>query len=571
VMTSPSSEPRNDRRPVRLTGRDLALFTLALIVAGATSVWLGQDLNFDLVWYHYYNGYALVAGRLDQDIAPVGWHTYLNPTVDALYYLGMNNRPPRLFGFLLGAVHGLNFPLLYLLGLSVLGGADPHHLRRRALLAALVGSVGPSALSLLGSTMGNNLLSIPVLGGLLALLWPLRDGRSPLEVSPWPRGRLLGAGALCGAATGLKLTALSAFLSLVLTLMIFAVATRPVRRLARSAAWLGAGGALGFLATGGYWSWALFARFGNPVFPFANQIFRSPFFEPEFYRDTRWAASGVWDYLRPPLDIALGRMERLQEIGGRDIRFLLLFAALAACALVAVTRWRRGSAVGRATTSERFVVLFWLIGYGVWATTFYYYRYMTTLEMLAPLVLFVLLRFLVPRRALTAILVCVSLVVVASVRVDSWGRGGWQDDWFGIDLPRLARRPGSLVLLAGGPIAFAIPSFPIDARFAHLTGIQSKGGTALIDRMIAEAIEAHDGPLLIMATFRVDADAQDPEHRRPRWVYNPEQDARPLVAPFGLSLTNRCAEIPTRRGRLYLCELERSSSPPRSADGSASR
>jgi hypothetical protein len=282
-------------------------------------------------------------------------------------------------------------------------------------------------------------------------------------------------------------------------------------------------------------------------------------------------ATSLWDYLRPPFDIALGQIERLQEIGGRDARFLLLFAALCACVVVVLARRWRGRAAKLVTVPERFVVLFWVVGYIVWAVAFYYYRYMTTLEMLAPLVLFVLLRVLVPGRALSVVLLCVSVAIGVSVRTGSWGRGGWQDDWFGVELAPLAQQPRSLVLLAGGPLAFAIPSFPPDARFAHLTGIQSKGGTALIDRMIAEAIETREGPLLVMATFRVDADAQDPEHRRPRWVYDPEQDAGPLVAPFSLSLTNRCAQIPTRRRRLYICELDRSSSPLRSSAGSASR
>ena len=75
------------------------------------------------------------------------------------------------------------------------------------------------------------------------------------------------------------------------------------------------------MAANGLWSIWLFERFGYPLFPFANQIFRSPFFAFEFLRDTRWIARDAWDYLRPPLDLALGRTERLQEIGARDARW----------------------------------------------------------------------------------------------------------------------------------------------------------------------------------------------------------------------------------------------------------
>lgn len=34
------------------------------------------------------------------------------------------------------------------------------------------------------------------------------------------------------------------------------------------------------LLTSGYWSWVLVRRFGNPVFPLANGLFRSEFFAP---------------------------------------------------------------------------------------------------------------------------------------------------------------------------------------------------------------------------------------------------------------------------------------------------
>ena len=112
-------------------------------------------------------------------------------------------------------------------------------------------------------------------------------------------------------------------------------------------------------------------------------------------------------------------------------------------------------------------------------------------------------------------------------------------------------------LMTGGPISFALPYFPADARFAHLTAIRDKGGTELFDRAMAEAIASHQGPLLLLSSFRVDSHAQDPATRRPRWVYNAEEDAGPVARRFGLRLTDRCEDMRTRRGPLYLCEVEK--------------
>ena len=92
---------------------------------------------------------------------------------------------------------------------------------------------------------------------------------------------------------------------------------RAFRGQLRALATLFVGGLLGFMAANGAWALRLWERFGNPIFPLANQLFRSPYFEPVFSRDYRFVARDPWDYLRPPLDIALGRMDRFQEIGAR--------------------------------------------------------------------------------------------------------------------------------------------------------------------------------------------------------------------------------------------------------------
>ncbi len=358
--TSDDAEPAG-RCALRLARVDATLIALVLILSGAGSVWLGQDLNFDLLSYHYYNGYAFVEGRLDRDIAPTGWHTYISPAMDALSYVGMVALPPRVFGFLFGALHGLNVALVYLLALALLTPGKPRQVRFLAGLAALVSAVGPNAASELGTTMGNNLVSIPVLGALLALLWPLRDGRSPLAAGSWTHARLLAAATLCGVASGLRLTAAVDHLALCLVALLFTARERSIRTFLTAASVLGVGSLLGFLAVNGLWSARLLERFGNPLFPFANQVFRSGYFEPEFLRDTRWVAREAWDYLRPPLDIALGRMERLQEIGARDARYLVLVVVAIAVVVLALARRLRGSAVVRAGSPESFVLAYFFL------------------------------------------------------------------------------------------------------------------------------------------------------------------------------------------------------------------
>ena len=86
--------------PTSRSDLSFLLLTIGIIlISGALSLFLGQDLNFDLQNYHFYNGFAFLSSRLDTDIAPAGLQTYFNPFVDVFHYLGMTSLPPRFFGF----------------------------------------------------------------------------------------------------------------------------------------------------------------------------------------------------------------------------------------------------------------------------------------------------------------------------------------------------------------------------------------------------------------------------------------------------------------------------------------
>ena len=92
---------------------------------------------------------------------PAALGTFLNPTLDSFHYLGIAHLPPRLFGFLLGALQGLNPALVFLLARRLLDrGPGSGTL---AVLVGVLAATGPTAHSLLGTTMGDTTASIPFL------------------------------------------------------------------------------------------------------------------------------------------------------------------------------------------------------------------------------------------------------------------------------------------------------------------------------------------------------------------------------------------------------------------------
>ena len=94
----------------------------ATILFGLISVWMGQDIGWDVKNYHLYNGYAFLRGRLDVDVQPAQLQSYFNPLLDAAVYITIEALPPIVVGFILGAIHGLNFVLIYRIAQSAFFG-----------------------------------------------------------------------------------------------------------------------------------------------------------------------------------------------------------------------------------------------------------------------------------------------------------------------------------------------------------------------------------------------------------------------------------------------------------------
>ena len=511
----------------------MALLLAGLVLAlGGLSLWLGQDVNFDLLNYHYYDGYAFLHGRTFEDVAPAGSQSFQPPLVHSFHYLGIAHLPPRLFGFLLGAIHGLNLPLVFGLGLLVLSRADGAGATALALLAAVVGSVGPAAVSLLGTTFGDNLVSIPAL---LALMLALSS--SGESSAPRAARLALTAGVLAGVATGLKLTMAAYHLGLFAgAALLWWGGPAAAKRLS----WLGLGSVVGFVPTGGFWDLVLWRRFGNPVFPFANGLFRSEYQSLDNFRDARFMLHTPYDLVRPLVDLALGRSERLAEIWMRDPRFLLLLVA----GVVFVVLRSAGRA-GRAAPEplarrEAAFVAWWLASYLAWALAFYTYRYAALLEFTAPVLLFVLLRRCVAARQQLPAAALAALLIVATTHADSWGRRPWQTPWLGLPVPAAGMQPGSLFLMVGQPSGFAIPSFRADARFVHLTAVERFRAPSKWLPLVERAVRDHRGPILLLSNFEFSRS---------------ECEAR--AAALGLVTTSRCEPIRNGALRFRLCELER--------------
>src|SRR5215470_11643374 len=164
----------------------------------------GKDLNWDVLNYHFYNGYALLTGRLDQDLAPAQVQTFFNPLMDLPLYLAIVHLPPVLVGAVYGFVQGLSGVAVWLVGRATLPIEDRRRREWIALGLAFLGGLGTINVGELGGGMGDNLVCIPVLFSMAILLQLRRRFETgPIVVLV---GWAVVAGAISGAGAGLKIT-----------------------------------------------------------------------------------------------------------------------------------------------------------------------------------------------------------------------------------------------------------------------------------------------------------------------------------------------------------------------------
>src|SRR5580698_810824 len=173
------------------------------LIYGVYSVMQGADSNWDIRNYHLYNAFALLHGKIAIDLAPAGMQSYFNPLLDVPYYLMSMHLPAMLVGFVMGAVHGLNFAVL--LGICRLTLADmPEHERNRtSFWLALAGCLTANFMSAIGNSMGDNTTSLFSLGALLVVMtvWPrLAEVRTRVLLV------IAIGGIISGLGAGLKLT-----------------------------------------------------------------------------------------------------------------------------------------------------------------------------------------------------------------------------------------------------------------------------------------------------------------------------------------------------------------------------
>lgn len=470
----------------------LAIFAACVLVAGARSIALGKDANWDLKNYHWYNAWALLNGRLDWDLAPAQIQTYYNPIGDLPFYFLVQWLPwPRHVGFWMAlstavAVFFLIRLCATLFSPSPLGeGRGEGSSWPWVVAASAIGATGAAGQATIGSTMNEWLCAAPLMAGLFLVARALMEGKDDRRASAL-------AAFLVGCAVGIKLT----YAVFGVAFLVALATWGPVRMRARRVAVAGAFMAAGTLAFGGYWAWVMWREFANPTFPYYNHVFHSPWWEPVAFFDRNY---GPRDWLQSiffPIYFS-HRSTLVSEVGFRDYRLAALLVLGVLClakALLLPSREKAGMRV-----EWRFLAVFTVVAYLIWLQLFGIYRYLVPLELLSgPLIVGCCL-YLVRGRALRYLAIAVlGGLLLGTTRPMSWGRIPFGHEYFEVKVPQLA--PGALVIVGySHPMSYVIPFFPADARFVSPANnflMPDQGN--LLARRAAGLIRAHRGPIYLL-------------------------------------------------------------------------
>lgn len=501
---------------------------LVPIAFGIWSLLLGPDNNWDLRNYHLYNAFAFLHNKLGTDFAPAGFQSYFNPLFDIPYYFAINHLPPRLLGFFMGVIHGLNFVLVLAICRKLLFWLPDADRYRTPILLALAGCLTGNFLSELGNTMGDNTTALFCLASILITLHaiPTLSARSVHAV--WT---LAAAGVLAGMAAGLKLTNAPYAVAICLGLLTLPVS---IAMRVQGAFAFGVGVLAGLAGTAGFWFYTMWQTFGNPFFPQFGNLFPNPLASAGGVTDTSWLPKSLLQQLLWPFIISADA-KKAGQIPIRQVIWAIAYLLLILLAIQVLVAKIRKSATRSLAPNARFLIVVMVLGFILWMKIFSIYRYLIPMDLLAPLMIYLLFTQLLPyprAKATASWAIAIATLLVLLGGFKTWGHEGWSDKPFHVDVPALADPAHTTVLTTEDdpPWGWLVMAFPPNVAFAQVNGNFPKGPafSSKIEGMIA----SRNGPVYTLIQGSYD-------------VY-PERAARmkELADQLGLTGTpSRCAAL----------------------------
>lgn len=469
----------------------IAGFVVTAVLGMALALSVKQDANGDQFYSHTLA--VWVALHPHQDLGLLG--SLIPALWDIPWFLLTERAPTWVVICYLGVLHSIPWFLSGRIAWSLLRDVPGRWRVTLTTLSAGFAIVAPATLSEFATTFGDLPTSIFILSAVLVLVDAQPSGKVGAR-------RAIVAGALLGLAFSLKLTN-GPFVAAAAVALALGYSASWAQRL-RTLVLFGSGTAVGAAAAGAYLWVRYWRRFGNPIYPFFNNIFSSQYLDGNAsVRDTRFVAKTPLDQLTLPWRMVT-EGGYPSELPGRDLRWALI-ASLALVIMLMAARRRRSRNEPEAAVPQRgdvrFFVWFMCVSWLLWSVAFGAPRYFISIEMLGGIALVLMLRALIasPLRVTAATLGLLAATAAAMVVPAYPSTPISKTTWYSFSGQRLAHQPDTMVVMPTAvTLNYTIAAFPDDAVMVELWPFlePSKGAASLRTQEVLEGMNDHVGPVV---------------------------------------------------------------------------
>ncbi|MGO9932125.1 MAG: hypothetical protein ACLPV8_09980 [Steroidobacteraceae bacterium] len=448
------------------------VYAACTVLAIALNFVFGKETAWDLLHYHLYAGFSALNDRFDLDYFAAGVQSYFNPYAYVPFYALVKLGLPALaVGTVLAMIHSVVLWLTYELACRVSPSEDRKGRFFFGVCATVLAFMNPVLLQQIGSSFSDITTTGLVLGGWLLLVQAVLRPRMKLVIF---------AATLLGFATALKPTnglyAVTAFLLVAFLPLPF---VGRIRHLFYFAATLGTS----FVLTAAPWSFRLARRFGNPVFPILNGVFRSPEYTTETGRAVRFIPDTLVEALCRPFAMTGTDSMIAEELPAPDIRYALLLVVFLISVIAWMLRSSRPAAIPPVTAASESATraltalgIAFTVAWIIWLSNLGNSRYFLPMASVATVIAVALLfRLLVNHTLgrngiLLALLVGQGTALVLSTDY-RWNPAPWDGRWFNVQVPeKLANQPNLYLSIGMQSNSFIVPFLATGSGFANFAG-----------------------------------------------------------------------------------------------------
>jgi hypothetical protein len=275
------------------------------------------------------------------------------------------------------------------------------------------------------------------------------------------------AAILLGIATALKPTnglhALAAF-------FLVAFLPLPFVGLIRNLFYFGATLGASFVLTAAPWSFRLAQRFGNPMFPLLNNVFKSPEIPTTAAKHYRFIPDSVTDALLRPFAMTGTDYMIGEELPAPDVRYALLLLVFLVSVIAWIWRSSRSTAIPPAIPASNSATrVLTALGLGftfdwiVWLNNSGNSRYFLPMASVAAVLAVALLFRLLANHVLGRNGILLALLLAQGTQLTlgteyRWNQAPWVGRWFNVETPeRLAKQPNLYLSIGMQSNSFIVP------------------------------------------------------------------------------------------------------------------